>query len=89
MYKAEEISLVGASKSTGGSLDNFVPSNYHLTGSTADSYVFSPGKTVEGYITYMMDDAKYEDFKANQVLQSQAQVNLMLVYQKTMRLFLL
>lgn len=64
MYKAEQISLVGASKSTGGSLDNFVPSNYHLTGSTADPYVFSPGKTVEGYITYMMDDAKYEDFKA-------------------------
>lgn len=64
-YKAEQINLVGKSKSTGGSLDNFIPNNYHLTGSTADPYVFSPGKTAEGFITYMMDDTKYADFKAS------------------------
>ncbi|WP_088808686.1 MULTISPECIES: DUF5068 domain-containing protein [Listeria] len=64
-YKAEQINLVGKSKSTGGSLDNFIPNKYHLAGSAADPYVFSPGKTAEGFITYMMDDAKYADFKAS------------------------
>ncbi|MBC1520663.1 DUF5068 domain-containing protein [Listeria aquatica] len=64
-YKPEQISLAGNSSVTGGSLDNFVPAKYKIKGSTSDPYVFAPGKTAEGFVTYILDDAKFEDLKSN------------------------
>lgn len=64
-YKPEQISLAGNSSVTGGSLDNFVPAKYKIKGSASDPYVFSPGKTAEGFVTYILDEAKFEDLKSN------------------------
>ncbi|EUJ33075.1 hypothetical protein MFLO_05760 [Listeria floridensis FSL S10-1187] len=64
-YKPEQISLAGNSTVTGGSLDNFVPAKYHIKGSASDPYVFAPEKTAEGFVTYMLDEAKFQDLKAN------------------------
>lgn len=61
MYKADQISLLGASKSVGGSLDNFVPSDFHLSGSSSDPYNFTAGKTARGLLTFTMDEATYND----------------------------
>ncbi|WP_099223121.1 DUF5068 domain-containing protein [Listeria costaricensis] len=64
-YKPDMINLVGASELTGGSLDNFVPSSYHLIGSEADPYVFTAGKTARGLLTFMMNNSKFEDLAKN------------------------
>ncbi|EAC3827790.1 TPA_asm: DUF5068 domain-containing protein [Listeria monocytogenes] len=61
MYKADQISLLGASKSVGGSLDNFIPSGFHLIGSSSDPYNFTAGKTARGLLTFTMDEATYND----------------------------
>ncbi|EAE3522111.1 DUF5068 domain-containing protein, partial [Listeria monocytogenes] len=61
MYKADQISLLGASKSVGGSLDNFTPSGFHLIGSSSDPYNFTAGKTARGLLTFTMDEATYND----------------------------
>ncbi|EAC7333409.1 DUF5068 domain-containing protein [Listeria monocytogenes] len=61
MYKADQISLLGASKSIGGSLDNFIPSGFHLIGSSSDPYNFTAGKTARGLLTFTMDEATYND----------------------------
>ncbi|EFS03632.1 putative secreted protein [Listeria seeligeri FSL S4-171] len=61
MYKADQISLVGANEFVGGSLDNFVPTNFHLSGSKADPYNFTAGKTARGLLTFTMTEAVYTD----------------------------
>lgn len=65
MYKADQISLLGSSKSVGGSLDNFVPSSFHLSGSSADPYNFSAGKTARGLLTFTMDEETYNNIAKN------------------------
>lgn len=65
IYKANQISLMNGSKSVGGSLDNFVPSSYMLSGSSKDPFVFAPHKTARGLITYTMDAATYNSIKNN------------------------
>ncbi|MBC6297203.1 DUF5068 domain-containing protein [Listeria sp. FSL L7-1517] len=61
MYKADQISLVGANEFVGGSLDNFIPTNFHLLGSKADPYIFTAGKTARGLLTFTMTEALYND----------------------------
>lgn len=65
IYKANEISLMNASKSVGGSLDNFVPDAYKLVGSKKDPFVFAPHKTARGLVTFTMDEATYDSIKNN------------------------
>lgn len=65
MYKADQISLVGANEFAGGSLDNFVPSNYHLIGSKSDPYNFTAGKTARGLLTFTMTEDVYNDIASN------------------------
>ncbi|WP_239256447.1 DUF5068 domain-containing protein [Listeria ilorinensis] len=64
-YKPDMINLVGANELTGGSLDNFVPSSYHLIGSQADPYVFTAGKTARGLLTFTMNNSKFDDLTKN------------------------
>ncbi|EAE8347214.1 DUF5068 domain-containing protein [Listeria monocytogenes] len=61
MYKADQITLIGANEFVGGSLDNFVPSNFHLIGSKADPNIFTAGKTARGLLTFTMTEAVYND----------------------------
>ncbi|MBC1968920.1 DUF5068 domain-containing protein [Listeria sp. FSL L7-0233] len=65
MYKADQITLVGANEFVGGSLDNFVPSNFHLIGSKADPNIFTAGKTARGLLTFTMTEDVYNDLAAD------------------------
>ncbi|EAC3351929.1 DUF5068 domain-containing protein [Listeria monocytogenes] len=65
MYKADQITLIGANEFVGGSLDNFVPSNFHLIGSKADPNIFTAGKTACGLLTFTMTEAVYNDLAAD------------------------
>ncbi|EAH4443132.1 DUF5068 domain-containing protein [Listeria innocua] len=68
MYKADQITLVGANEFVGGSLDNFVPSNFHLIGSKSDPNNFAAGKTARGLLTFTMTEAVYNDLAADSKL---------------------
>ncbi|ACK39907.1 DUF5068 domain-containing protein [Listeria monocytogenes] len=65
MYKADQITLIGANEFVGGSLDNFVPSNFHLIGSKADPNIFTAGKTARGLLTFTMTESVYNDLAAD------------------------
>ncbi|WP_163652476.1 DUF5068 domain-containing protein [Listeria sp. PSOL-1] len=62
MYKPDMINIKSATQSAGGSMDNFVPSAFHLSGSK-DPYQFLAGKSTRGLVTYMLDVPKYNALK--------------------------
>ncbi|WP_118907654.1 DUF5068 domain-containing protein [Listeria weihenstephanensis] len=58
-YLAERIQINGGGVSKGASLENFVPTAYQLSGSTASQTTFPAKSKREGAITYMLNKENY------------------------------